>query len=142
MLRAVDAPAAEARWRPLNREAREAVQAKDYAKLRTTLTELRPLMPGNPRIAYNLAASEAMLGNREAALAVLRQWAGMGLVYDVAADSDFVSLREAPEYRAILQRIEENKKPVSGAVAAFAIPTPDMLPRKTSRTMRRRAGFL
>ena len=57
----------EARWRQLNRIARDAVQAKDYAKLRETLLELQPLLPGNPRIAYNLAASEAMLGHREAA---------------------------------------------------------------------------
>ncbi len=69
-----------------------------------------------------------MLGNREAALAILRQWAGMGLVYDLSADSDFVALREAPEYRAILQRVEENKRPVRGAVAAFAIAAPDALP--------------
>jgi hypothetical protein len=52
----------EPRWRELNRVAREAIQAKDYAKLRETLLQLRPLVPGNPRITYNLAASEAVLG--------------------------------------------------------------------------------
>ena len=62
----------EPRWRTLNHAARDAVQAKDYVRLRVTLQELKPLLPGNPRIAYNLAASEAMLGNREAALAALR----------------------------------------------------------------------
>jgi len=67
----------EPRWRVLNRSAREAVQSKDYAKLRAILIELRPLLPGNPRVAYNLAAAEAMLGNRSAALAALGKWAGM-----------------------------------------------------------------
>ena len=72
------------------------MQAKDYAKLRETLLELQPLLPGNPRIAYNLAASEAMLGHREAAVAALRNWAGMGLVADLTADSDFASLHDLP----------------------------------------------
>src|SRR4051794_37223564 len=74
------------RWRALNQAARDAVQAKDYAKLHETLVELKPLIPGNPRIAYNLAASDAVLGHPEVALAELRNLAGMGLVYDLAAD--------------------------------------------------------
>jgi len=46
----------EPRWRALNHAAHEAVQAKDYGKLRDTLRELRPLMPGNSTVVYNLAA--------------------------------------------------------------------------------------
>src|SRR6266700_3218124 len=57
----------EPRWRVLNREARQAMDAKDYSKLRGTLQELEPLMPGNPRIIYNLAAADAVLGNTQAA---------------------------------------------------------------------------
>jgi len=132
----------EPRWRALNRTAREAVQAKDYAKLRATLIELRPLIPGNPRIAYNLAASEAMLGNREAALAALRDWAGMGLVYDVAGDNDFASLRETAEFRGVLERIAENKKPVSGSVAAFPIAGFDLLPEDIAYDAKTRRFFL
>jgi hypothetical protein len=45
----------EPRWRTLNRAAREAVQAKDYAKLRTALQELKPLLPGNPTPQWALA---------------------------------------------------------------------------------------
>jgi hypothetical protein len=118
----------EPRWRELNKAARDAAQAKDYAKLLATLIEMRPLMPGNPRVAYNLAASEAMLGHREAALAALRKWAGMGLVYDVAADDDFASVRWAPEFRAIVERVAESRKAVAGATTAFAIAEPDFLP--------------
>jgi hypothetical protein len=77
------------RWRVLNSTARAAADAKDYPKLRDTLVEIKPLLPGNPRIAYNLAASEARLGHREAALAALRIWADMCLVYDIAADEDW-----------------------------------------------------
>ena len=55
----------EPRWRELNGAARAALQAKDYAKLRSTLLEMRPLLPGSPRIAYNLAASEAKVETTE-----------------------------------------------------------------------------
>src|SRR6202008_4525628 len=96
----------EPRWRVLNHAARQAIQENNYAKLRATLVELKPLMPGNPRVTYNLAASEAKLGNPEAALAGLGNLGGMGLVYDLAADKDFSSLIGNSEFAAVLKRIE------------------------------------
>src|SRR5215470_14517709 len=87
----------EPRWITLNRAARQAVEAKDYSKLRDTLTELRPLLPGNPRILYNLAAAEARLGDTGRALSNLRDLANSGLVYDFSADDDFSALRGSPE---------------------------------------------
>ncbi|HEY1497365.1 MAG TPA: hypothetical protein VGF49_22565 [Candidatus Solibacter sp.] len=142
MLAFVCAAGTEPRWRELNKAAREAVQAKDYAKLRATLIEIRPLLPGNPRVAYNLAASEAKLGHREAALAALRKWAGMGLVYDVAADEDFVSVRDAPEFRAIVERVAESRKAVTGGKTAFAIAEPDFLPEDIAYDAKTRRFFL
>ncbi len=118
----------EPRWRVLNHAARQAIQENNYAKLRATLVELKPLMPGNPRVTYNLAASEAKLGNPEAALAGLRNLADMGLVYDIAADKDFSSLIGKSEFAAVLKRIEENKKPVTHSTPAFALAEPDLIP--------------
>jgi hypothetical protein len=43
----------------LNHAAGQAAEAKNYGKLRATLRELKPLLPGNPRIVYNLAAANA-----------------------------------------------------------------------------------
>jgi hypothetical protein len=118
----------EPRWRVLNHAARQAIQENNYSKLRATLVELKPLMPGNPRVTYNLAASEAKLGNPEAALAGLRNLAGMGLVYDIAADKDFSSLGEKSEFAAILKRIDENKKPVTHSKPAFVLAERDLIP--------------
>jgi sugar lactone lactonase YvrE len=118
----------EPRWVVLNQAAGQAAKAKDYAKLRETLRELKPLLPGNPRIVYNLAASNAVLGDALAALAGLRNLAGMGLVYDFAADADFASLLKSREFADIVQHIDGNKKPVTHSSASFTLAERDLLP--------------
>jgi hypothetical protein len=132
----------EPRWRTVNREARELLQAKDYAKLRGALIELTPLIPGNPRIAYNLAAAEARLGNREAALAALRNWAAMGVTADPGADEDFVSLRETAEFREILDRVARHKERVGQSTLAFRLPAPDLLLEDIAYDPKARRFFL
>jgi sugar lactone lactonase YvrE len=118
----------EPRWLTLNHVARQAVEAKNYAKLRETLRELKPLMPGNPRIVYNLAAADAVLGDAPAALAGLRNIAGMGLIYDLASDADFSSLRESNEFTNIVKAIAGNKRPVSHSSPAFTLSEGDLIP--------------
>src|ERR1700691_5786266 len=117
----------ESRWLVLNHAARQASEAKDYVKLRETLLELKPLLPGNPRIVHSLAASNALLGDALAALAGLRNLAGMGLVYDFAADADFTSLRKSREFAEIVQRVDDNKKPVSNSTSSFKLAGRDLI---------------
>jgi sugar lactone lactonase YvrE len=112
----------------LNHEAHQAVDAKDYRKLREVLGELKTLLPGNPRIVYNLAAADARLGDSQAALAGLRNLAGMGLIYDFAADGDFSSLRPSGDFAAIVRQVDENKKPVSRSTSAFTLRERDLIP--------------
>lgn len=118
----------EPRWIVLNHAAGQAIQAKDYAKLRETLLALKPLMPGNPRVIYNLAASDALLGDAPAALAELRNLAGMGLAYDFNADGGFSSLRRSSEFAAVVKQVDDNKKPVSHSSPAFALAERDLIP--------------
>src|SRR4051794_17127722 len=120
----------------------QAVQAKDYAKLRAILLELRPLMPGNARIAYNLAASAAMLGDRTAAFAMLQNIAGMGLVFDLEADSDFASLRDSGEFRGVLDRMAANRKRVGGVATAFPIVGADLIPEDIAYDPKTRRFFV
>jgi hypothetical protein len=130
------------RWRALNQEARAAIQAKDDTKLRETLLDLKPLMPGNPRIAYNLTSADARLGNRPAALTGLRNLAGMGLVYDFAAAEDFTSLRESAEFAAVLRQIDENRKPITHAVTAFTLAERDLIPEDIAYDSKTRRFFV
>jgi sugar lactone lactonase YvrE len=118
----------EPRWLVLNHAAGQAAKAKDYPKLRETLRELKPLMPGNPRIVYNLAASDAKLGDRQGALAGLRNLAAMRLIYNFAADPDFASLRSSNEFAAILKTVTDNKKPVGHSSPVFSLAERDLIP--------------
>jgi sugar lactone lactonase YvrE len=118
----------EPRWMALNHSARQAVQAKDYVRLRENLRELKPLMPGNPRIVYNLAAADARLGDREAAFAGLLNLARMGLVYDLAADADFGSLRKSNGFAEIVRQMGDNRKPAGHSSRAFTLAEPDLIP--------------
>jgi hypothetical protein len=131
----------EPRWLVLNHIARDAVQAKDYARLREALIEMRRLLPGNPRVAYNLAASEAMLGHRDAALAALGDWSRMGLIYDLAADSDFESLRTSPGFAAAVERIAQARKPVTHSTLAFRIGEHDVIPEDLAYDPRTKRFF-
>jgi len=132
----------EPQWLVLNRAAGQAIRAKDYAKLREILHQLEPLMPGNPRIVYNLAASDAVLGDAQAALAGLRHLAGMGLIYDFAADSDFSSIRESSAFAAIVKQTDANKKPVSYSSPAFALAERDLLPEDITYDPQTRRFFV
>ena len=118
----------EPRWLQANRAAREALLAKDWAKLRAAIAEFAPMVPGNPRVAYNLAVAEAKLGNRDAALKALRDWAEMGLVADVAGDDNLATLRDAPEFAAVIARVAKSKEPVGRSTVAFPLPVRDMIP--------------
>lgn len=129
---------AEPRWVMLNREASQAVKAKDYGRLRAALNELGPLLPGNARILYKLAAAEARLGHADAALDRLQDLAAAGLVYDFKTDEDFASLRAAPRFSDILQQVDQNRKPVSRAAPVAALSEPDLLPEDMAYDAARR----
>ena len=115
-------------WVVLNRAAHQAREAKDYPKLKDALAELRPLLPGNPLVLYNLAAAEAHIGQLEQALAELKDLANAGLIYDFNADDDFASLRGFAGFASVLRQVEQNRKPTTRAVPVSTLPERDLLP--------------
>ena len=70
---------------------------------------LAQLAPQNPIVHYNLGCSLALLGRREEALASLRRAIELG--YDdpdfLRSDDDLSSLREDPEFLALLRILEQ-----------------------------------
>lgn len=120
--------AAEPRWAQLNAQARQQAAAGDYQALRATLLELAPLMPGNVRVTYNLAAAAAHLGDVPAALAGLRALCDMGLSFDLDADSDFDALHADAQYVAARECMQRNAQPVTHAHLLRTLDEPDLLP--------------
>ena len=118
----------EPRWAELNREARQAITANDYPKLSATLRELAPLMPGNVRVAYNMAAAAAKLSDSPAALAGLDRLCRMGLVFDLDADADFDALRDSAQYDAARKCMAHNRQPVTHARQWRVLNENDLLP--------------
>jgi quercetin dioxygenase-like cupin family protein len=78
----------------------------DPARAREILTEGLELHPGSPSLRYNLACVEAVEGRSDRALAELAT--AIRIRPEVAGwareDDDFASLREDPEFRALVDR--------------------------------------
>ncbi len=134
----VGAESGEPHWMALNRAARNAREAKDYPKLKVILLDLRPLLPGNPRISYLLAATYAHLGQTGLAIAELNSLAQAGLIYDLKTDDDFAPLRGSADFDAVLQRVEANRKPLAHSSFVGKIAEPDLLPEDIAYDAKRR----
>ena len=76
----------------------------DPARAREILAEGLELHPGSPSLLYNLACLEAVEGRRDGALAALAE--AIRIRPEVAAwareDDDLASLRDDPEFRALV----------------------------------------
>ncbi len=128
LISALSAAADPARWRDLRARAEQANKADDCVALRTALTGLEILAPGNPRNIYNLAACNSRLGHRDVALGGLATLADMGLVYNIAADADFSSLRKSRAFQTSAARMTRNGQPVTHASSALPLAETDLIP--------------
>jgi len=81
---------------------------KEYAKGRDMFHALCTLDPQEPNANYNLACSEALLGNVSGALSALRKAVNFGFmdVNHMQNDSDLDSIRNTPEFAQIIYDIE------------------------------------
>jgi quercetin dioxygenase-like cupin family protein len=76
----------------------------DPARAREILAEGIEAQPGSPTLQYSLACLEAVEGRRDSALAALRRAvaARPGVADWARSDDDFESLRDDPEFRALV----------------------------------------
>lgn len=81
-----------------------AWEAKRYDEVKATLLEGLELHPGNTSLLYELACIEALMGDRDAALAHLAQSTANPRMREYArTDTDFDSLRDDPRFIAALE---------------------------------------
>lgn len=101
-------------WR-LRKEAREAHHGGDYARAADLLTRLADREPGDPIDAYNLACALARKGESGAAL----EWLGKSIALGykdrahMEADPDLASLRDARDYRRLVEGLAGGAAPAS-----------------------------
>ncbi len=84
-------------------------------------------MPGNPRMLYNAAACDSQLGHTETALAELRSLADTGLYFNLNEDDDFAPLHVTTAYQAVLQQMEQNRRPVNRSSLEATIVDRDII---------------
>lgn len=107
------------------RAAREKGNAAEYLRLMRQAQRLRPDQPG---AMYRLAGALALNGKKDEALRLLNKVEAQGLFFNAAADADFAAMRDDPEFRKTLSRMQDNLRPREISDVAFRIPDRDFLP--------------
>lgn len=108
--------------------ARKAYEEKSYPSFLDNMKLAAELRPNHPRLMYNLAVAYALNGKQSDALRWLHKTADMGLTMSAQADHDFDSLRELPEFNAILKQFETNKTPKVNSLHAFTVHEKGLVP--------------
>ncbi|HSS19930.1 MAG TPA: hypothetical protein VLL54_07645 [Pyrinomonadaceae bacterium] len=112
--------------------ARKAYQAQDYTAFLEDMRMAAQLRPNHPRLMYNLAVAYALNGQRAEALSWLDKVANMGLVVRPGDDKDFESIKDTPEFKAIVAHIEANKLPVGKSLPAFTVHEKGLVPESVA----------
>lgn len=111
----------------LRAEAVKAYQAKDYAGFLALERRALALAPGNPRLLYNAACGEALLGHAAEAVRLLDQLLDRQLDLGAETDEDFAAIRQAPEWAAFTRRLAQLRQPRVRSTVAFELADPLLL---------------
>ncbi|HEY6305014.1 MAG TPA: hypothetical protein VI488_00985 [Candidatus Angelobacter sp.] len=111
----------------LNAEAMKAYQAKDYTGFLADEKRALQLEPANPRLIYNVACGEALLGNAGEAVRLLEQLTARKLDLGAETDEDFSAIRKTPEWAEFESRLAEMRKPVVRSQTAFTLADPSLV---------------
>jgi hypothetical protein len=108
--------------RYFERQAIAAYRAGNHAAYLENLQKANELRPNHPRILYNLSGAFALNAKPAEATAALNRVAAMGLDYPPEKDDDFASIKDSAEFKSIVAKFAENRKPVGAGQTAFTIP--------------------
>lgn len=100
-------------WR---REAMAARQRGDFAAMLNAARAAADLQPDSPRELLNLARAYALTYHLDLALSTLHRLTRLYVFTPIANDPDLASVREAPEFQEILERMRWNKQPLGSAM--------------------------
>jgi hypothetical protein len=110
-------------------DARAAYDKADYKTFLEKTAAAAKLAPGDIWVVYNLARGQAITGKRAEAVKTLDTIASRRVRFDLAAEKDFVSLRDRVDFRQVAQRMEKlGGEKVSSSTVAFRIPEKGIVP--------------
>jgi len=106
----------------LTRQSLELLKRKDYPKAEEVLMEALALNPDQPTNIYNMACLKARTNRPTEALAYLERAANAGFTdfLHIERDEDLASLREMPQYKALIAAKDQyQRKDAERAVATL-----------------------
>ena len=109
-------------------KAQAAYKDRDYAAMIDNLKAALALRPNWGAYTYYLAKGYALSGNKSGALNWLGRLADMGLVYPIARDGDFASIKESDEFKSLVTRFENNTRPIGNSTIAFTVHEKGLVP--------------
>ncbi len=109
-------------------KARAAYKEKDYAALIENMKAALALRPNHGPYIYNVAVGYALSGNKQEAFNWLGRLADMGLVYSIAGDGDFASIKDTGEFKNLVTRFENNGRPIGSSTVAFTVHEKGFIP--------------
>jgi predicted esterase len=112
--------------RAAQRKFNRAYQKADWPRAVEIGTELTAMLPGRPRLEYNLACVYALSGDLERALERLGRAAASGFqdLPHLDADGDLEALRDLPGYAEVRSQVDANRRRFTVEARAAAAETP------------------
>jgi len=114
-------------YRRTDSAAAAARKARDWATYRDRVVVLDSILGSHPNVRVVNARIYAHLGDTTTAYRSLRDFAAMGLVRKIEADTDLVALRGTPAWDDIVARISANASPRGTFTPAFSMPDSDFI---------------
>jgi sugar lactone lactonase YvrE len=111
-----------AELRRLNQEAGAAHERKDYPAFLDLSRKVVEKAPRSVGALYNLACAQALNKAGAEAIATLDRIAARGVAFDLNDDPDLESLRNAPEFQAVVRKMAALEEPLGSSTAAFTLP--------------------
>lgn len=124
------------------RQAAPLVRRKEWAAARDLARRAFEAWPQQPYYATVYASLSARLSDTAQTVRALTHVADLGFSLDVAADSDFVKVREAPVLRPVIRRLAANAEPWSKSSVAATLEQADFFPKGMSHDSARGVWYV
>lgn len=115
-----------AELRRLNQEAAAAHERNDFPAFLELTRKVVEKAPRSVGALYNLACAQA-LNNGPEAIATLDRLAKRGVAFDLVDDPDLESLRERPEFQAVVRKMAALEEPLGSSTVAFTLPDKSLI---------------